>query len=237
MRRRMAHATPQLTQDKAAHSTDEKKVSLVAASSDEPQEATGPKARGRAPTKKMATSDEAKEPELTGNSGPVNTALEAESDDASDFIKKTSETPSHSPHSTAQRRSPTKKVRFCDNVEVFFICFGEEDRRGPWMQMALDRGRFLERCQEVEKSISYCLQPQHRSLMQETAENSEPSSSQSGSSNNDYDRLKSEGSSDLSDSTEVPLGMAPSEKQQEVEPTASCVPVNMEKEESYTNRP
>uniref|UniRef100_A0A3Q3WQM6 Protein phosphatase 1 regulatory subunit 15A/B C-terminal domain-containing protein n=1 Tax=Mola mola TaxID=94237 RepID=A0A3Q3WQM6_MOLML len=38
----------------------------------------------------------------------------------------------------------------------------EEDRRGPWEELARDRCRFLRRCQEVEQSIAYCLQPQHR---------------------------------------------------------------------------
>uniref|UniRef100_A0A3P9K3Q5 Protein phosphatase 1 regulatory subunit 15A/B C-terminal domain-containing protein n=1 Tax=Oryzias latipes TaxID=8090 RepID=A0A3P9K3Q5_ORYLA len=59
----------------------------------------------------------------------------------------------------------SKKVRFCDTVEEFFAnCEeeGEEDRQGPWEQMARDRCRFLRRCQEVEQQIAYCLQPQHR---------------------------------------------------------------------------
>ncbi|XP_036007607.1 protein phosphatase 1 regulatory subunit 15B isoform X1 [Fundulus heteroclitus] len=61
------------------------------------------------------------------------------------------------------RRS--KKVRFCDDVEEFFASGGEEeeeDRRGPWEELARDRCRFLRRCQEVEQSIGFCLQPQHR---------------------------------------------------------------------------
>ncbi|XP_034021286.1 protein phosphatase 1 regulatory subunit 15B-like isoform X2 [Thalassophryne amazonica] len=58
----------------------------------------------------------------------------------------------------------TKKVRFCEEVEEFFASCGEEeeDRRGPWEQLARDRCRFLRRCQEVEQSIAFCLQPQHR---------------------------------------------------------------------------
>lgn len=58
-----------------------------------------------------------------------------------------------------------KKVRFCDDVEEFFASCGEEeeDRRGPWEELARDRCRFLRRCQEVELRISFCLQPQHRS--------------------------------------------------------------------------
>ncbi|XP_041638033.1 protein phosphatase 1 regulatory subunit 15B isoform X2 [Cheilinus undulatus] len=63
--------------------------------------------------------------------------------------------------------SKNKKVRFCDDVEEFFASCseGEEDRRGPWEELARDRCRFLRRCQEVEQSIAYCLQPQHRSLV------------------------------------------------------------------------
>ncbi|XP_050930476.1 LOW QUALITY PROTEIN: protein phosphatase 1 regulatory subunit 15B [Lates calcarifer] len=74
---------------------------------------------------------------------------------------------SSSTSSTSQRSATTKKVRFCDNVEEFFASCGEEeeDRRGPWEELARDRCRFLRRCQEVEQSIAYCLQPQHRSLV------------------------------------------------------------------------
>ncbi|XP_044074145.1 protein phosphatase 1 regulatory subunit 15B [Siniperca chuatsi] len=69
--------------------------------------------------------------------------------------------------STSQSCSSSKKVRFCDDVEEFFASCGEEeeDRRGPWEELARDRCRFLRRCQEVEQSIAYCLQPQHRSLV------------------------------------------------------------------------
>ncbi|MEQ2188940.1 hypothetical protein GOODEAATRI_020057 [Goodea atripinnis] len=56
-----------------------------------------------------------------------------------------------------------ESVRFCDDVEEFFAsCGEEEDRRGPWEELARDRCRFLRRCQEVEQSIGFCLQPQHR---------------------------------------------------------------------------
>ncbi|XP_034442531.1 dentin sialophosphoprotein-like isoform X1 [Hippoglossus hippoglossus] len=66
--------------------------------------------------------------------------------------------------STSQSAASTKKVRFCDQVEEFFLgC--EEDRRSPWEQLARDRWRFLRRCEEVEQSISFCLQPQHRRLV------------------------------------------------------------------------
>lgn len=56
------------------------------------------------------------------------------------------------------------QVSFRDDVEVFSI-EEDEDRRGPWEELARDRCRFLRRCQEVELSIAYCLQPQHRSLV------------------------------------------------------------------------
>ncbi|XP_032404374.1 protein phosphatase 1 regulatory subunit 15B-like [Xiphophorus hellerii] len=64
--------------------------------------------------------------------------------------------------SAASNRS-TKKVRFCDEVEEFFAsCGEEEDRRGPWEELARDRCRFRRRCQEVEHSIGFCLAPAHR---------------------------------------------------------------------------
>lgn len=46
--------------------------------------------------------------------------------------------------------------------QVFISGEEDEDRRGPWEELARDRCRFLRRCQEVELSIGYCLQPQHR---------------------------------------------------------------------------
>ncbi|XP_054472191.1 protein phosphatase 1 regulatory subunit 15B [Anoplopoma fimbria] len=69
--------------------------------------------------------------------------------------------------STSSSTQSCKKVRFCDVVEEFFASCGEEeeDRRGPWEELARDRCRFLRRCQEVEHSIAYCLQPQHRGLV------------------------------------------------------------------------
>ncbi|KAM7006151.1 uncharacterized protein ppp1r15b [Tautogolabrus adspersus] len=110
-------------------------------------------------------------------------------------LRKTSQTPARSPHHNptsppeyrkeeAEERldsgfselcissgsrgcSKIKKVRFCDDVQEFFASCSEEeeDRRGPWEELARDRCRFLRRCQEVEQSISYCLQPQHRTLV------------------------------------------------------------------------
>ncbi|XP_040015420.1 histone H3.v1 [Xiphias gladius] len=78
-----------------------------------------------------------------------------------------SEPSTSSGSSTTRSCGTTKKVRFCDNVEEFVASCGEEeeDRRGPWEELARDRCRFLRRCQEVEQSIAYCLQPQHRALV------------------------------------------------------------------------
>ncbi|XP_013875521.1 protein phosphatase 1 regulatory subunit 15B [Austrofundulus limnaeus] len=69
--------------------------------------------------------------------------------------------------SLAQSCKNLKKVRFCDQVDEFFASCGEEeeeeeDRRGPWEELARDRCRFQRRCEEVEQSIGFCLQPQHR---------------------------------------------------------------------------
>lgn len=40
-------------------------------------------------------------------------------------------------------------------------------RKGPWEQYALDRWRFQSRIKNVEKSISYILQPKYRQKMYE----------------------------------------------------------------------
>uniref|UniRef100_A0A3Q2G0N6 Protein phosphatase 1 regulatory subunit 15B-like n=1 Tax=Cyprinodon variegatus TaxID=28743 RepID=A0A3Q2G0N6_CYPVA len=65
---------------------------------------------------------------------------------------------------TQQSCKIPKKVHFSDTVEEHLIN-SEEDRRGPWEELARDRCRFLRRCQEVEQSIGFCLQPQHRQQM------------------------------------------------------------------------
>ncbi|XP_051803913.1 uncharacterized protein LOC110966942 [Acanthochromis polyacanthus] len=70
--------------------------------------------------------------------------------------------------SRTQSCSVSKKVRFSDVIEEFFL--GSEDRRGPWEELARDRCRFLRRCQEVEQSISFVLQPQHRRSVQQRME-------------------------------------------------------------------
>ncbi|XP_035486486.2 protein phosphatase 1 regulatory subunit 15B-like [Scophthalmus maximus] len=101
-------------------------------------------------------------------SPPVYRKEEAEERLDSGFSEPSSSSSSSS-SSSVQRCGSTKKVRFCDHVEEFFASCGEEeeeeDRRGPWEELARDRSRFLRRCLEVEQSIAYCLQPQHRSLV------------------------------------------------------------------------
>uniref|UniRef100_A0A8D2ZZG7 Protein phosphatase 1 regulatory subunit 15A/B C-terminal domain-containing protein n=1 Tax=Scophthalmus maximus TaxID=52904 RepID=A0A8D2ZZG7_SCOMX len=78
--------------------------------------------------------------------GPVKAAARA---------KKTPQTPPHSP----RHKEASPPVYRKEEEEE------EEDRRGPWEELARDRSRFLRRCLEVEQSIAYCLQPQHRSLV------------------------------------------------------------------------
>ncbi|XP_052465764.1 protein phosphatase 1 regulatory subunit 15B [Carassius gibelio] len=54
-----------------------------------------------------------------------------------------------------------KKVTFVEDVEEFYAS-SDEDRRGPWEEIARDRCRFQRRVQEVEETISYCLSPTFR---------------------------------------------------------------------------
>lgn len=54
-----------------------------------------------------------------------------------------------------------KKVTFIDKVTEYYVCI-QEDRKGPWEEMARDRCRFQKRVQEVEVSISHCLTAEHR---------------------------------------------------------------------------
>ncbi|CAJ1051245.1 protein phosphatase 1 regulatory subunit 15B [Xyrichtys novacula] len=119
----------------------------------------GPESRARAKSKRASkTSPQSPHPHPT--SPPEYRKEEAEERFDSGFSEPCTST---SPHSCRT----SKKVRFCDDVEEFFASCSEEeeDRRGPWEELARDRCRFLRRCQEVEQSIAYCLQPQHRSLV------------------------------------------------------------------------
>ncbi|CAB1315316.1 unnamed protein product [Coregonus sp. 'balchen'] len=55
-----------------------------------------------------------------------------------------------------------KKVGFRDEVDEFYASEDDEDRRGPWEELARDRCRFLRRVQEVEESIGYIFSPTFR---------------------------------------------------------------------------
>lgn len=46
---------------------------------------------------------------------------------------------------------------FCDTVEEFYASEDDEDRSGPWEELARDRARFLRRVQDVEDGIGYVL--------------------------------------------------------------------------------
>ncbi|XP_048463323.1 protein phosphatase 1 regulatory subunit 15B-like isoform X2 [Rhincodon typus] len=63
-------------------------------------------------------------------------------------------------------KTSVKKVRFSPLVEVHKMVTwsfaSREARKGHWMQIALDRIRFLHRIQATEEAISYCLQRNHR---------------------------------------------------------------------------
>ncbi|XP_064589259.1 protein phosphatase 1 regulatory subunit 15B [Zonotrichia leucophrys gambelii] len=57
--------------------------------------------------------------------------------------------------------SKRKKVTFQEEVTEYYIS-SEEDRRGPWEELARDGCRFQRRIQETEQAIAFCLSPQHR---------------------------------------------------------------------------
>lgn len=127
----------------------------------------GPRVRARA---KKASQTPPRSPHHNPAAPPEYRKEEAEERLDSGFSEPSTSTGSSSGSSGSSGSSPrscstVKKVRFRDDVEEFFASSGEEeeDRRGPWEELARDRCRFLRRCQEVELSIAYCLQPQHRS--------------------------------------------------------------------------
>ncbi|KAM3621461.1 uncharacterized protein V6R79_011493 [Siganus canaliculatus] len=116
--------------------------------------------------------------QTSAESGPRTRARKASSHSSSSSSRSPASTPRYRKEEAEERMdsgfaestqnsNTTKKVRFCDDVEEFFASCGEEeeDRRGPWEELARDRCRFLKRCQEVEQTIAYCLQPQHRRLV------------------------------------------------------------------------
>ncbi|NXK69979.1 PR15B phosphatase, partial [Sylvietta virens] len=57
--------------------------------------------------------------------------------------------------------SKRKKVTFLEKVTEYYIS-SEEDRKGPWEEMARDGCRFQRRIQETEEAIGYCLSTEHR---------------------------------------------------------------------------
>lgn len=57
--------------------------------------------------------------------------------------------------------SKRKKVTFHEEVTEYYIS-SEEDRRGPWEELARDGCRFQKRIQETEEAIGYCLSTEHR---------------------------------------------------------------------------
>ncbi|NXV42605.1 PR15B phosphatase, partial [Uria aalge] len=60
-------------------------------------------------------------------------------------------------HGSAKR----KKVTFLEKVTEYYIS-GEEDRKGPWEELARDGCRFQKRIQETEEAIGYCFTTEHR---------------------------------------------------------------------------
>uniref|UniRef100_A0A8D0DK65 Protein phosphatase 1 regulatory subunit 15B n=1 Tax=Salvator merianae TaxID=96440 RepID=A0A8D0DK65_SALMN len=54
-----------------------------------------------------------------------------------------------------------KKVTFLEEVTEYYVS-NEEDRKGPWEELARDWCRFQKRIQETENAIGYCLTLEHR---------------------------------------------------------------------------
>ncbi|NWQ83176.1 PR15B phosphatase, partial [Columbina picui] len=54
-----------------------------------------------------------------------------------------------------------KKVTFLEKVTEYFVS-SEEDRKGPWEELARDGCRFQKRIQETEEAIGYCFTAEHR---------------------------------------------------------------------------
>ncbi|XP_054504940.2 protein phosphatase 1 regulatory subunit 15B [Agelaius phoeniceus] len=57
--------------------------------------------------------------------------------------------------------SKRKKVTFQEEVTEYYIS-SEEDRKGPWEELARDGCRFQRRIQETEEAIGHCLSTEHR---------------------------------------------------------------------------
>ncbi|KAM9255523.1 protein phosphatase 1 regulatory subunit 15B [Cariama cristata] len=59
------------------------------------------------------------------------------------------------------RSTKQKKVTFLEKVTEYYIS-SEEDRKGPWEEIARDGCRFQKRIQETEEAIGYCFTTEHR---------------------------------------------------------------------------
>ncbi|KFQ28014.1 Protein phosphatase 1 regulatory subunit 15B, partial [Merops nubicus] len=59
------------------------------------------------------------------------------------------------------RRTKRKKVTFLEKVTEYYIS-SEEDRKGPWEELARDGCRFQKRIQETEEAIGHCFTTEHR---------------------------------------------------------------------------
>ncbi|NXN29257.1 PR15B phosphatase, partial [Nycticryphes semicollaris] len=59
------------------------------------------------------------------------------------------------------RSTKQKKVTFLEKVTEYYIS-SEEDRKGPWEELARDGCRFQKRIQETEEAIGYCFTTEHR---------------------------------------------------------------------------
>ncbi|XP_009867205.1 PREDICTED: protein phosphatase 1 regulatory subunit 15B-like, partial [Apaloderma vittatum] len=59
------------------------------------------------------------------------------------------------------RSTKRKKVTFLEKVTEYYIS-SEEDRKGPWEELARDGCRFQKRIQETEEAIGYCFSTEHR---------------------------------------------------------------------------
>ncbi|XP_009947528.1 PREDICTED: protein phosphatase 1 regulatory subunit 15B [Leptosomus discolor] len=59
------------------------------------------------------------------------------------------------------RSTKQKKVTFLEEVTEYYVS-SEEDRKGPWEELARDGCRFQKRIQETEEAIGYCFTTEHR---------------------------------------------------------------------------
>ncbi|XP_066482479.1 protein phosphatase 1 regulatory subunit 15B [Tiliqua scincoides] len=67
----------------------------------------------------------------------------------------------HGIRSRERSTEKKKKVTFLEEVTEYYVSI-EEDRKGPWEELARDGCRFHKRIQETEDAIGYCLTIEHR---------------------------------------------------------------------------